>query len=203
MRDLAVRFLERLFDQPRQGNATWHPLGFLHVAALPGDDAVRIHLWPTDPSPRAQHAAGTVHDHIWHLTSQVIWGTIDNVTLDAEPATEATATHETATVLSRGNTDEVIGTGVLVRLRETSHARIAVGSRYAIPVGELHQTRLPDGAPALTVVRARKQTSARPRTFLPAGLTKATTERVPATSREVRTALREIMPLLHEGAGRP
>lgn len=131
-----------------------HPLGFLHVdltpiAELGPSERLRLHFWPTLGSNA--DAIGSLHDHVWHLSSVVAAGSLRDRTL--RPVRDPEGRYEGIRVnyLDQGNAFVKEGKFALAFDRE-----IVVGpnSVYRVPSRVVHDSSVVE-APAVTFVLAR------------------------------------------------
>lgn len=187
-----MQLLEEYFRHPRECHAIWHPLGFVHIIAIPGEDALRVHLWPK-LSERSQASAASVHDHIWSLTSQVILGGLVNIHLRAVPASLEYATHEEASVEYDDDLDILVGSGRTVVLEEVSRELVRERNRYTVPVGALHCTVMEEEGPVVTAVRAIKSVNQAPITFVPLRSKVEPARRIRCTPNELSRIIRGFL----------
>ncbi|MEU5532315.1 hypothetical protein [Streptomyces sp. NPDC020362] len=152
----AASELDRIVSGRHALRAVRHPLGFACLPILrDGDDGVCVHVFgafeaePTDPVPQ-------VHCHSWDLTSTVLYGRLGNRLMDVGDGTTGDATHRVFEVLSDpSGVDRIRPTERLVRCLPGAEQTSSRGQLYALPAGEFHTTRVPDGRPTATLVLGR------------------------------------------------
>jgi hypothetical protein len=172
--DWAIAALRPVADGSSPVRAVIHPLGFtclpMERAGLSG---VCVHLW----SPRVASTEPTtspVHAHSWRLTSYALFGTLENRLMritDTDGVPPGAGDTETGAgtvsrtsavsadpeirrlieVRSRGDADELVPTGRLVRCQAAQCQRIQPGDVYSMPAGAFHRTDVAPGAEAVTV----------------------------------------------------
>lgn len=144
--------LAALEREPPPG--VWHPTGFV-VLALHRDSAgaLRVHLWPTGARQQGR-PCWPVHDHVWHLRSTVLCGTV--------------CSHEFGVVDDPGGdsvlyaVDYADGRSSLMRrsprrvsVRPRPPRRVEAGARYEVEAGAFHASRVEAGTFAATLVVTR------------------------------------------------
>ena len=153
----AAAELDRIVSGRRALRAVRHPLGFACLPILrDGDDGVCVHVFGAFGDGPAEEVP-QVHCHSWDLTSTVLYGRLGNRLMDVvDDDTTGDPTHRVFEVLSDpSGVDSVRPTGRLVRCRPGAEQTSARGQIYALPAGEFHTTRVPDGRPTATLVLGR------------------------------------------------
>ncbi|WP_124853465.1 hypothetical protein [Micromonospora arida] len=125
----------------------WHPTGFavFHLGDLGAEQKLRLHIWLAGHRPTlANHPH--IHSHHWELDSLVLAGTYTDILfqIDTENGMPYFL-HEYAdghSVTPRG----------VVKLRQVAHRTVHTGKFHHIPIGVLHETRVPADASVATLV---------------------------------------------------
>ncbi len=80
------RILMNLIEQPNIFEATYHPLGFIHLKLFKKSNmSLRLHIWPRE-TRKTQIPAWLIHNHIFDLESYVLCGSINNLRYDVVKA---------------------------------------------------------------------------------------------------------------------
>jgi hypothetical protein len=151
----AASELDRITSGRRTLHAVRHPRGFVCLPVLrEGEDGVCVHVFGTEPEQDGP--PGQEHCHSWDLTSTVLYGRICNHRIDVADDATAEPTHRVFEVLSDpSGVDRVRPTERLVRPLPGAEQTSTRGQTYALPAGEFHTTRVPDGRPTATLVLGR------------------------------------------------
>ncbi|MEA2240149.1 MAG: hypothetical protein QOC81_4873 [Thermoanaerobaculia bacterium] len=159
-----------------------HPLGFYLIRlAARGDTTVRLHYWPA--YEREDGTAITpYHDHVWALTSCILFGSLENVLLELH--TDTSGDFQVAEINQVGNVDEVVPASYCVQLSVKSNVTYRIGEFYEILPREFHYTNVQPQEATLTVVRAKVVAQGGPRTLLPVGSAGHRPSRGPTTKSE-------------------
>jgi hypothetical protein len=114
-----------------------HGNGFIQLDLTP-DGKKRLHIWHDD-IPR-QEVATPIHDHVFDLKSDVLFGTLIHEELDAVEDPEGThVVYRAAQVEGTQNTILLPDEG-RVRLDVAQRLVLGTGSTYKFPAWHLHQT---------------------------------------------------------------
>ncbi|ANP49784.1 hypothetical protein J2Z21_004707 [Streptomyces griseochromogenes] len=153
----AASELDRIVSGRRALRAVRHPLGFACLPILrDGADGVCVHLFGIFGTEPAAREVPQVHCHSWDLTSTVLYGRLGNQRMDVDDDTTEDATHRVFEVLSDpSGVDNVRPTARVVRCLPGAEQTSSRGQIYALPAGEFHTTRVPDGRPTATLVLGR------------------------------------------------
>jgi hypothetical protein len=190
--EAALELLRELLDAPELPAAHWHPLGFLHLALLDAEPRrLRLHIW-TQRSRREATAPCQVHDHVWRLTSHVLFGRLTNHLVEALPADPGTATHCEARVHYDGALNVLTPSDRLVVLSGVGTTRHLAGDRYDVAPHVLHETTV-SWLPTATIVRSEVVHAGWPRTYLPAGSSAVRMRREPCAPADVVEAIRAVL----------
>lgn len=130
---------EALLADTSQMRFSWHPLGFIMCKLLERDGTnIRLHIWPPDGG-RVQEPRWMIHDHIFHLRSWVLKGTVFNREYEADADGDEFSLYEASYVDNKS---------VLTRRQERiglipkSAYEIRSGGCYSISAGILHESEL-------------------------------------------------------------
>lgn len=128
-----------------------HPYGFqvLHSDRDPFGRVVRLHWWKEDPAKADEYL---IHDHVYHLKSFVLTGSI--VQTRYIVCSEGEPTHREYRGIYGTNTSTVVPTNILARLSGIGVDVVAAGETYALPPGSLHSVRVERGKNTATLVLA-------------------------------------------------
>jgi hypothetical protein len=144
-----------LADRERRPQAVLHPLGFLCYPLRRGPGfGICVHVWLPERSG-ADAGPAPIHSHSWDLLSQVLVGRVGNELICASSAPVESAGHRIYQVhSSAGGVDEIVATAQCVRCsrRETQYTE--AGRAYRLPGGEFHNSVVPAGTAAATVLLA-------------------------------------------------
>lgn len=135
-------------------SCTRHPLGFLHLELTPlvevdQGERFRLHYWPN--AGTNADAIGSLHDHVWHLSSIVAAGHLQDRTL--RPILDDSGDYDgiRITYSDKGNSFRPIGRFSLSFERELT---VRPGSIYRVPARVIHDSAVLE-APSVTFVLAR------------------------------------------------
>lgn len=130
--------------------ATYHPLGFIHSKlAEYGNRTLRLHVW--GPYGEAQSPAWTVHDHAFSFESLVIAGSITNVYYDFVSSDDAAA-GRLYRVEYKERKSVMTPTTRVGRLAVQRSIVSRRNTQYTVHAGQFHETVMPEGTIASTVV---------------------------------------------------
>lgn len=145
----ALELVRALLDRPPSG--AWHPTGF--IVLQPHCDAagaLRVHLWPEPPREHGR-PCWPVHDHVWHLRSEVLCGTVHSHAYELEDDDEGESVLY-AVEYGEGRRSCMRRSSRRVRLREGEARHVEAGERYAVEAGAFHGSRVEVGELAATLV---------------------------------------------------
>ncbi|MCX4239684.1 hypothetical protein [Paraliomyxa miuraensis] len=135
--------------------AAWHPTGFV-VVPLHHDDhgALRLHLWPPD---QREHGSPCwpIHDHVWHLRSHVLCGTVESHGYEVDDDAEGEAVLY-AVEYGPGHRSCLRRSERRVRVRAMAPRRVAAGESYEVDAGAFHASQVPASSMAATLVLTRR-----------------------------------------------
>jgi hypothetical protein len=149
--------LERAIKTLREVKAVTHPLGFIHLTLAQIEQCtLRVHLWP--PGIVSEPI---VHNHIWHLTSYVITGAIENLIYEITDD-EHVPSQRVYEIAYRGLENTIIPTSRTLSQRIQSATIYKAGDVYSLEIGTFHSTRLPYSVLTATLVLAQYGERQRP-----------------------------------------
>lgn len=136
----------------------------------------RIHIWHDSLLAPNVEKHGRMHNHRFHMTSTVVFGTIVHVPLSIarRPTLLSTTPYHAYEVdhARTGSTDQPRRTDGPLYLVEAEHNVMITGKSYAFPRERYHYTYLPKSdAMAVTVVSKHRQVSYPARILVPEGHT--------------------------------
>jgi hypothetical protein len=144
-----------------------HPLGFLMTEILRSEsDVLRLHYWRHDLISRGS-AITPYHDHIWRLSSCVLFGEIENCILHVSE--DPDGGYLLAEVEQMGGIDRVPSQGSMVSFKVKERERVRLGEFYYLPPRIFHFSQMVEGSDALTLVLSEAEVNGSPRTLLPIG----------------------------------
>lgn len=153
----------RAFNSCREDlNPVWHPLGFIHarLSTGPDGDTFRMHVW-SSAHHHAMEQEDKVHDHLFDVTSRVLFGAIEDARYEFEPNPEGRFRDLRVDYRpAHRSLKEVNSFGDLV---STSTAVHSSSSEYKIPAYQLHETTLHSAPLALTIAHTTNPTQYEPR----------------------------------------
>ncbi|WP_129590243.1 hypothetical protein [Roseovarius nitratireducens] len=145
-----------------------HPLGFLLTEIFRQDESViRLHYWKHDLATSGS-AVTPYHDHIWRLSSCVLFGEIENCILEVQidPEGEYLLTE----VEQSGRVDNVPAHGDRASFKIKKRERLRRGDFYYLPPRVFHFSGMVEGTDALTLVLSETEIDGSPRTLMPLGV---------------------------------
>jgi hypothetical protein len=150
-----AKIIDEIISAPKQVKAERHPIGFLHIELTPlvpveKFERLRFHVWPA--SMRQEDEAGSVHDHIWDLTSVVIHGELRDRNYAPDPSPFGRF-HGSRVAYGERNEFEDAGR---YNLELVNDRRVASGGVYKIPPRIVHTTEI-IGSPTMTMVLANER----------------------------------------------
>lgn len=148
----------RAVEEMTAGTPRQHPLGFVYWQhSLSNGSSLRVHLW-LDLEHERRDGLTHIHDHVYDLSSLVVFGVIVNKTYTVEPG----PSHQQLVSVDQATLDaEFELAGATVTTRVVSSDEWRAGATYSIPRGVFHATTVV-GPPALTLV-TNSARSGRPR----------------------------------------
>ncbi|MEM9460799.1 MAG: hypothetical protein AAGF11_41935 [Myxococcota bacterium] len=139
----------------------WHPTGFV-VLRLHRDEhgALRLHLWPSGTRERGR-PCWPVHDHVWHLRSHVLCGTVwsHGFRVVDDPGGYAVLY---AVDYADGRSSRMGRSTRRVSVHPQAPRRVEAGMRYEVDAGAFHASRVEPGVSAATLVATRPTDRPRP-----------------------------------------
>jgi len=139
----------------------WHPLGFIMSKLIQeGDLALRFHIWPKYGG-KMQIPTWLIHDHIFHMNSWVISGSIINHEYAVEnvPASN----HVLYEVEYEGYYSKLIRTDDSILIKTIRSQAVQAGDLYEIPAGTLHKSESIIGESSVTVVLTENKLTRSPK----------------------------------------
>lgn len=129
--------------------ALWHPLGFVScvLKGTPSDVVVRLHYWPHDER-RPKKPDWPIHTHVYDLSSFIIDGRVRDIQYRAKEGREYSVF--SVSYVQKGSS--VDPSKAMMSLDVSTDEYHSVGQEYFIPVGTFHQTLVPEGQSAITLV---------------------------------------------------
>lgn len=151
--------LGELHRQPP--SAAWHPTGFVVLEPFRDDrGSLRVHLWPVGVREHGR-PCWPVHDHVWHLRSQVLCGRVRShgyaVRDDAEGDAVLYAVEYGAGRRSRMRRSER-----RVSVRSLDPERVEAGEGYRVEAGAFHASAVDEDQLAATLVLTQATGRAHP-----------------------------------------
>ena len=147
-----IALLRALRDRPPA--ATWHPTGFIVLQPYrDAEGALRLHLWPARPREHGR-PCWPVHDHVWHLRSEVLCGTVRSQAYAVEDDPEGDSVLY-AVEYGEGRRSCMRRSERRVRVREGEMVQVTAAGRYSVPAGAFHASRVQAGELAATLVCTR------------------------------------------------
>ncbi len=148
-----------------------HPLGFHHCNLFVDEGSgaqLRLHFWQKDCLQNGS-ALTPFHDHVWKLSSCVLYGELLNniIRVDSDP--NGNFTLETVRQDKSIGLDSVGSDGQRVSFSIEKTERIGMGMFYNIPPRQFHFSELGDCDTAISVVLSQFGVSGNPRTLMPLG----------------------------------
>lgn len=138
--------------------ATRHPLGFVCLPVHRTEGVgVCLHVWG-DEIAASRPTTSTVHSHSWDLDSYVLYGQLQNESIDLDDAPDD-PTHRVFEIHSVGDVDEVRRTERLVRCRVRRSDHHRRGATYRLPAGVFHTTDVATEAATVAVGATRHETT--------------------------------------------
>jgi hypothetical protein len=141
---------------------TWHPLGFIHVKLAQGEvnDSFRMHVW-SSAYRDSREQGEKIHDHLFHIKSRVVFGSIKNVRYQFIP--KVGGGHRVVQVDYAPQHSSLRETGIYGNLEEVSGDLFQAPTEYMVSKFELHETFLAASDLALTVVHTTEPEDYKPR----------------------------------------
>ena len=146
-----------------------HPLGFLHTNIFSsGALNLRLHFWKKELMEGGS-AITPYHDHIWRLSSCVLFGSIVNYKLEVRPDLQGDHTMEYVNQSSSVDAVETYGTQESFSVAEKEV--VSAGEFYFLPPRVFHYSALDSFVSAITLVLSEVEVDGSPRTLMPIGST--------------------------------
>ena len=127
----------------------WHPLGFVSCI-IPSEDSsytTRIHYWPKWER-RYKEPNWPIHNHVYDVSSHILEGRVRDVQYQVEDGNDYAA----YSVSYSGEDSQIILTSQRIGIRKLVDEVRQTGEEYSIPEGTFHQTVVPVGESAITLV---------------------------------------------------
>lgn len=136
----------------------WHPLGFVStvIAKVNGSHTLRLHYWPKNER-RTKNPDWPIHTHSYSLSSLVLAGKVE----DFQYELEAGLQYSVYEVRYFGGDSEIVRTNRTVSVAKAARNIHSPGTQYRVERGVFHQSRVPYGESAVTLV-ALSDTSSDP-----------------------------------------
>jgi hypothetical protein len=140
----------------------WHPLGFIHVKLAQGEmkDTFRMHVW-SSVHRDAREQGDKIHDHLFHVRSRVVFGSIKNIRYRFTP--NAHGNHREVRIDYTYQDSSLRETNLYGDIEEISADVFRAPTEYVISTSELHETLLFASELAMTVVHTTEPADYRPR----------------------------------------
>jgi hypothetical protein len=189
-----IEIMQDILQKPADFEATWHPLGFVHVSLGNFENKnLRLHIWRED-GKKSPLLTSSIHNHIRDLTSFVLLGKIRNNYINCYPEAE-NPSHRVYQVIYDGRVNLLKPTSTLIAYEKVESAVFMSPEQYIIKSGEFHYTELLSQI-AVTVVVAEKTTDSPPQTLGPIEKNSFRMSRILVSPPELRRNMQEILPLI-------
>lgn len=161
-RSILIEVLQRMITNPEEFNAVRQPLGFIYVKLFETDNkTLRFHIWLN--KDKSQLLTSPIHDHIWHLTSYVLYGTVVNYTVECDFDSSTPKNRIYEVVYDKLN-NTLVPTSSLVEYKIRKKERFDAGHIYTIEPRTFHFTDISSEV-AATVVVAKNTNYDKPRSL--------------------------------------
>lgn len=131
-------FFDCVKDRIGTIDATYHPLGFIHVNLGNFDgQGLRLHIWASDVITPV-NPLWPIHNHTFDIASYVSTGTISNITYQVEDADVSSASNRFYSVEYINNISRLRATERLVRINHASESTARRGEIYRVNRGTFH-----------------------------------------------------------------
>lgn len=127
----------------------WHPLGFVSCL-VPSEECnytTRVHYWPKF-GRRYKDPNWPIHTHAYDLSSCILEGRVRDLQYQAERGGD----YAVYSVSYSGEDSNLVLTDQRRSIKKLVDEVREVGDEYSIPVGTFHQTVVPIGESAITLV---------------------------------------------------
>jgi hypothetical protein len=140
----------------------WHPLGFIHVELAQSEikDCFRMHVWSSDHRD-AREQGDKIHDHLFHVKSRVVFGSIKNIRYQFIP--NAQGNHREVRVNYAPHGSSLLDSNLYGDLEEIGCDVLRAPTEYIVAKFELHETLLDTSDLALTIVHTTESEDYQPR----------------------------------------
>jgi hypothetical protein len=131
----------------------WHPYGFAVFSLRSVDELgqLRLHVWPRGFRVELE-GHPPIHCHDWDLASLVIGGCYEETIYDVVASSRPGAYYVMEVCRVGPQTDAFQASGQTLSIIEAKRYRYPVGESHCIPAGQFHETDIPRGAFAVTLV---------------------------------------------------
>lgn len=158
IRRAMTRMLDDIVEDPADGAALLHPLGFFcFPLRRDGLRGVCLHVWDPELRMELPHTALTtspIHSHSWDLVSCVLYGTVCNSVIEvSEVATQPE--YRVVEICSAGEIDTIRPTSRLVRSTVVTTETHSDGDIYRLDANRFHTTDVKGAAATLAFGRGR------------------------------------------------
>lgn len=139
-----------IVQRASETRGTWHPNGFVvfELGPLPSG-ALRLHIWPEEERV-VRHSSVNPHTHPWDLYAVILAGTYAERLL--EPSATAVGGEFHAAEIDYLRDRDALSPSGTCRLRPQSAASFTVGQAHTVPAGAIHETLVPAGTFASTLL---------------------------------------------------
>ncbi|MEM1269316.1 MAG: hypothetical protein AAGI08_04625 [Bacteroidota bacterium] len=144
IRDLRDLILNLITDS----KSMWHPLGFVSCTIIKDDTGVlKLHYWPANDR-REKRPNWPIHDHAFHIHSQVLLGRVMSNFYDVSPGSD----YRRYYVGYEGSDSILVPTDDLVDCELAERTVQAAGDRYEIAYKRYHENVVAAASEAMTLV---------------------------------------------------
>jgi hypothetical protein len=145
-----VDLIRRNFEGiSRSSEPLWHPLGFVStvVEQVEGRHTLRLHYWPTNER-RTKNPDWPIHTHSYALSSLVLAGSV----YDSQYEVEQGSDYSVYEVRYFDGGSQITRTDRSVSIAKTTTRTRQSGEQYRVERGVFHQSLVPIGKSAVTMV---------------------------------------------------
>lgn len=180
----AAQLVRRMLDNPNQFQWSVQGLGMLRAYI---NERLRLHIW--SPSDAVENVS-VIHDHPWHFTSQILWGSVKNILYSI---VEGEATHHEVRIKC-GAGSCVVSDKSDVKLMIHSNQLYEAGDIYSQKGYWLHESQPEDGTVTL-IEREFLGDSEHAMVYFPRNTEWVSAEPRPATKEEVEKYVTQALKL--------